>query len=104
MKDKPVISYSLHQNDVKMLNSLKELVQKHNLGGSKVHFFSLDVEGCELQVLDGLDLSINRPLYIHVETSNFKNRQEDMMRYMHKYNYSFVERISDNDDLYISNS
>tara|TARA_A100001515_G_scaffold34055_1_gene26494 strand:+ start:517 stop:1191 length:675 start_codon:yes stop_codon:yes gene_type:complete len=83
--------------------TLKELVQKHNLEGETVHFFSLDVEGCELQVLDGLDLSINRPLYIHVETCNFKNRQEDMRRYMHKYNYSFVERISDNDDLYIRN-
>tara|TARA_Y100000310_G_scaffold307692_1_gene350015 strand:- start:46 stop:687 length:642 start_codon:yes stop_codon:yes gene_type:complete len=79
--------------------TLKKLLEKHSLDGSRIDFFSLDVEGCELQVLDGLDLTINRPLYIHIEVSELtRQKYKD---YLEGHNYVFLKSIEGaHDDVY----
>jgi FkbM family methyltransferase len=84
--------------------ALKELLKKHDLEGTKVDFFSLDVEGYETHVLDGLDLKKNRPFYILMELPNEKDScREDMMKYMKQNEYTFIENLSDHDDLFRRN-
>ena len=53
-------------------------------------FFSLDVEGAELEVLNGIDFNKYTFNYILVETSNFKI----LKSFLVKKNYRFVERLS----------
>jgi FkbM family methyltransferase len=79
--------------------TLKKLLERHSLDGSSIHFFSLDVEGYELQALDGLDLKVNRPLYIHIEVSDLT--QQRYREYLEKQDYVFVESIEGaHDDVY----
>lgn len=60
-----------------------------------VDFFSLDVEGYELQVLQGLDLSRYRPTYILVEARFF----DEVNAYLQPY-YDLVERMTYHDYFY----
>ena len=79
--------------------TLKKLLERHSLGGSSIHFFSLDVEGYELQALDGLDLKVNRPLYIHIEVGDLT--QQRYREYLEKQDYVFMESIEGaHDDVY----
>jgi len=82
--------------------TLTKLLQKHN--ASKVDFFSLDVEGYEISVLNGLDFSIFRPKYILIETSNNFEIQEKIRNYMNKKQYNFLTALSGNDDLFIDST
>lgn len=62
----------------------------------QIDFFSLDVEGYEIQVLKGLNLSKYRPKYILVEAWYF----EDMKAFLESYDYELIEYMSDWDYLY----
>lgn len=62
----------------------------------EIDFFSLDVEGYELEVLKGLDFSKYRPKYILVETSKFNEIDE----YLTKNNYKLLEKMSSHDYFY----
>lgn len=61
-----------------------------------IDFFSLDVEGYELQVLCGLDASKYRPKYILVEVRDL----EGINSWMIRNSYKFVEKITGHDYLY----
>lgn len=61
-----------------------------------IDFFSLDVEGYELQVLCGLDTSKYRPKYILVEVRDL----EGIDSWMNRNSYNFVEKITGHDYLY----
>lgn len=67
-------------------------------GVSHIDFFSLDVEGYELNVLKGLDLNIYRPTYLLIEFLDETGRKEveDSLLNM----YDFVEKLSKRDYLY----
>ena len=73
-------------------HSLSALLEKHNL--RKIDLLSLDVEGFEVNVLDGLDLDAHAPSYILVEARDMKNI---MRRLSHLYN--IVEHMSHHDIL-----
>lgn len=66
----------------------------------KVDFLSLDVEGYEINALNGLDLKTNRPRYILLETTTDEEKRKNMGKYLSEYNYKFVEQITFNDALY----
>ena len=68
---------------------------------NKIDFFSLDVEGYELSVLNGLDFGQFRPSYILIETANDQNYQDIIKDYMQKKDYKFLESLSGNDDLFM---
>jgi FkbM family methyltransferase len=59
-------------------------------------FFSLDVEGAEIPLLDGLDHECFRFKYILVESRSF----EKMNAYMAQRGYAFIEQFSEHDYLF----
>lgn len=61
-----------------------------------IDFFSLDVEGYELNVLKGLNLSKYRPTYILVEARFFK----EVNRFLESNEYTMIEKLSFHDYLY----
>jgi FkbM family methyltransferase len=80
--------------------TLTELLITHNI--QTIDFFSLDVEGYEIDVLNGLDFSIFRPKYILIETENREVYQNAIRTYMKEKKYNFIERLSVNDDIFIA--
>lgn len=78
--------------------TLTELLIKHKV--EKVDFFSLDVEGYEMEVLNGLDFQRWSPTFILVETANKKCQQEATFSFLSEKGYDLIENISCNDDLY----
>lgn len=62
----------------------------------KIDFFSLDVEGYELEVLKGINISKYRPNYILVEARFF----DEVNNFLTEHNYKMVERLSHHDFLF----
>jgi FkbM family methyltransferase len=79
--------------------SLHNLILKHNI--KSIDLFSLDVEGYELEVLNGVDFSYIRPKYILIETANILKYQELIRTFMETKNYVFLTQLSGNDDLFV---
>ena len=69
-------------------------------GVSHVDFFSLDVEGYESKVLEGLDLARFRPTYLLIECLD-DNKRRDVEVIVGNL-YTFVEQLSRRDFLYKS--
>lgn len=78
--------------------TLTNLIKKHNI--NNVDLFSLDVEGYEISVLNGLDFDILSPNYILLETTSDDDRIKMLIEYMNTKNYNMVERLSNNDHLF----
>jgi len=79
-------------------NSKKNLVKAVTLSSifknnkiKKVDFFSLNVEGYEFEVLQGINFKKFKFKYILVETANPKK----LNNFFLKKNYNFIERLSD---------
>jgi len=81
--------------------TLQYLLDKHGI--NKVDFFSLDVEGYEIEVLKGLDFTKIRPTFILIETTTHEYYREIVTNYMLSKNYKKIEEISINDILYRDN-
>lgn len=75
------------------VRSLSSLLDEYGLG--QVDFFSLDVEGFEKQVLDGIDFQRHRPDYILVETESI-----DDVRARLDTDYRFIDALSVHDYLF----
>jgi FkbM family methyltransferase len=73
--------------------TLTSILDEHDV--KEIDFFSLDVEGFELSVLQGLDFNKYRPKYMLIETS-FKKDVDD---YLKDY-YIEVEQLTVHDYLY----
>jgi FkbM family methyltransferase len=93
---------SLSPNQIIDVNAitLTSLLDKHNV--QKIDFFSLDVEGYEINVLNGLNFEKYRPKYILIETTSCSNRKKETLDYLLGKNYKFLEELSVNDALFIS--
>lgn len=59
----------------------------------KIDFFSLDVEGYELEVLKGLNFEKYQPIYILVEI--YEKDKVDIINYLEDNNYDLVCNLSD---------
>lgn len=59
---------------------------------TKIDFFSLDIEGYELEVLKGLDMSRFRPTYMLIEI--YENDKETIINYLAENNYILLENIT----------
>lgn len=73
--------------------TLTHMLEEHNL--AKVDFLSVDVEGHEMEVLMGLDLSKYQPRLILVETANI-----DSIRQLLSTHYRVVSALSHHDYLF----
>ena len=67
-------------------------------GITQVEFFSLDVEGYELKVLQGLDFNVCKPLYMLIEFLDEAKRHETET-YIAPH-YKFIRKLSKRDYLY----
>jgi FkbM family methyltransferase len=64
---------------------------------SDIDFFSLDVEGNELQVLEGVDHSQFRFRHLLVECRSLPR----MTRYLESHGYRYIEPLSSHDHLFV---
>lgn len=74
---------------------LDELAERNGRPISHIDFFSLDVEGYELPVLQGLNLDRYRPKYLLVEATYFDEVNDFLSE-----RYEIVEQMSHHDYLY----
>jgi FkbM family methyltransferase len=75
--------------------TLQSIIDEHGI--SQIDFMSLDVEGYEYEVMNGLDFTKNPPRFIRVETSSLDYRKQAMIEYLTKKNYRFLGMASIND-------
>lgn len=71
------------------LNTFDQVFEKINYTG-KINFFSLDVEGNEFKVLDGINFDKYNIEYMLIETDNFIK----LKNYLKEKNYVFLKRLS----------
>ena len=58
-----------------------------------IDFLSLDVEGSELEVLNGIDFTVYNFKFILVESRD----DDEIIKYLNNKNYDFLEKISKRD-------
>lgn len=75
--------------------SLSSILDKHHI--KHIDFLSLDVEGYEYQVLQGLDLERHRPIYLLIETKFDERNFID--KHLSEY-YQMIARIDELNSLY----
>ncbi len=72
------------------VTTLENILNENNV--NNIDFLSLDVEGYELNVLQGINLFKHRPLYILIEI--YKENLEQTCEYMQKHNYELICNFS----------
>ena len=85
------------KNFTTMGTTLNELLEKHSI--KSVDLLSLDVEGYEAKVLEGINFSKVKPSFILVEA----RYPEDVFKILRPY-YKLVKKISFHDYLFTSKS
>ena len=78
--------------------TLNSILIKNN-APNEIDFFSLDVEGDELNVLNGINFKKYKFRYILIETKIF----EKINNFLKNKNYSFLKKLSDGDYLFKKN-
>ena len=58
----------------------------------KIDFMTVDTEGYELEVLQGLNLLKHRPLYIMIEI--YETQKKELFQFMEDMNYILLENIT----------
>jgi FkbM family methyltransferase len=71
--------------------TLTSILDKYNV--KNIDFFSLDVEGYEINVLKGLDFKKYKPNYILIEVYDFE--YEEIYQLMTEKNYELIKNLSD---------
>jgi FkbM family methyltransferase len=71
-------------------NILDEYFEKNPI--KQIDFLSLDTEGYEYNILQGLNLTKYRPKYMLIEIYNYD--YDNICNYLKNYNYNLVENIS----------
>ncbi|BAY84079.1 methyltransferase FkbM [Calothrix parasitica NIES-267] len=82
--------------------TLTSILDEANISKNKIDFFSLDVEGFELNALQGLDFNKYRPEFMLIECLNEKSFQE-INSYISDY-YDLDEKASQVDYLFKARS
>jgi len=70
--------------------TIRSILKKSIPSEKIIDFFSLDVEGAEFEVLNGIDYSKNLINYFLIETSDFKK----LKSFLTKKNFKFISRLS----------
>lgn len=71
--------------------TVDSIINEFNI--NKIDFFSLDVEGYELEVLKGMDFDKIRPKYFLIETSNKPYYQKIIQDFMDSNDYEHIDRL-----------
>ncbi len=75
--------------------SLNSLLSKTISNDMKIDFISIDVEGVEVEVLQGFDLDKYKPRIICIETNSDKS-QEEITSYLNKFGYLWARKTNAN--------
>ena len=75
--------------------TLTEVLKKNNVP-KLIDLFSLDVEGYEFEVLEGIDFENYKFKYFLIETSNF----DKLNNYLIVKKYKFIDKLSNHDYLF----
>jgi hypothetical protein len=70
--------------------TIEDILKKSIPNKKIIDFFSLDVEGAEFEVLDGINFKNNRIKFILIETSNFTKLKSFLL----KRKFKFISRLS----------
>ena len=76
--------------------TIKKILNSVISNKQKIDFFSLDVEGLEMNVLKGIDFKKNYFNYILIETYKF----EKVKKFLNNKNYHFLKKLSVHDYLF----
>ena len=76
---------------------LQTIIEENKI--NKIDFFSLDVEGYELNVLKGINLNKIRPKYILIECTH----QKEIFEYMSSNGYTCIDKFVVHDFLFETN-
>ena len=74
-------------------------VLKNSNAPKLIDLFSLDVEGYEFEVLEGIDFKNFKFKYFLIETNNFNN----LNNYLNAKKYKFIDKFSNHDYLFTIN-
>jgi FkbM family methyltransferase len=74
-------------------------VLKNSNAPKLIDLFSLDVEGYEFEVLEGIDFKNFKFKYFLIETNNFNN----LNNYLNAKKYKFIDKFSNHDYLFTTN-
>lgn len=81
--------------------TLDKILKKYQI--KNIDFFSLDVEGYEHEVLDGIDFDYTSFKMMIIETHDYSwNNRTDDFSYLEKYNYYLKEKITPNHQVWIN--
>ena len=85
-------------------NTFDQVIEEIDYKG-KINFFSLDVEGNEIEVLNGIDFNKHYIEYMLIETDNFQRLENMLIKKKYKYlkrlsNYKFIDRPDYGDYLF----
>jgi len=79
--------------------SLSNILDENNI--EKIDFFSLDVEGYELKVLNGINIKKHRPTYVCVEVWDNYPTRDEVLDFFPKNGYNLVEKMTKQDYLFV---
>lgn len=83
------------------VTTLDKLLRKHEM--KKIDFFSLDVEGYEHEVLDGIDFDYVTFNMIVIETHQYDwNNKSDDFSYLNNYGYNHHSNLSNNHQVWLN--
>ena len=89
------ISFNHHTEKQIYTQRFNEVIQKHNINIKQIDFINIDVEAHDLEVLEGIDLSIFNAKMICIEIANNQNNIKDkkLSDYLNKYNYDLIKTV-----------
>ena len=81
-KEKKIYTYKFNQ-----------IIQKYNIKIKQIDFINIDVEAHDLEVLEGIDLSLFNAKILCVEMTNNQNniKEKKLRDYLNKYNYDLIK-------------
>ena len=93
-------TYEHYEKRTVPASPLAAVLQLYNIKPWAIDFFSLDVEGMELDVLDGLRIEHYRPKYILTEVTNLSGIAPDnLYSFMSDSNYKQVANFDHGHDI-----
>jgi FkbM family methyltransferase len=94
-----IISKSVNRKQIQVpARTLDSILEENNI--KHVDFFSLDLEGYELEAIKNFRFDRYKIDYILVETASRLQYQKMMFEFMTSKGYTYYKKVSNNDDLY----
>ena len=88
-------SFRKHTERTIQTYRFNQIIQKYDINIKQIDFINIDVEAHDLEVLEGIDLSIFNPKIICVEIANNQNniKEKKLRDYLNKYNYELIKIV-----------